>query len=185
MDIELLTNGVEEHRARQFQHEIEEEDDGEADGQHPKRRDGLVRQHAIIDVHREQGRRETDEVDHQCCENDREERLFLRLHRPPEPVSLGNLRRALAVMVLRIVMRDHDDAAPVVELAEFLERNGAYAAALRHEDAAGLLVGQAQQYDRTVATKDDDCRQVDDAEIGQIAHDGLRDEADTGCCALE
>src|SRR3546814_11258420 len=64
-DIEVAAEIVEQGRTREAQSEFDRESEQSADREHPEARHRLVRDDAVVDVHREQRQREAEQVDHQ------------------------------------------------------------------------------------------------------------------------
>ena len=61
-EIRLAPRIVDQRRTRRLQQKIEKDRDRDADGQHPKRGNRLVRQYPVVDVHDEKRRRQRDQV---------------------------------------------------------------------------------------------------------------------------
>src|SRR3546814_5902358 len=90
-DIEVAAEIVEQGRTREAQGEFDREGEQRADREHPEARHRLVRDDAVIDVHREQGQREAEQVDHQRRAEHRVEGTAHPPHLAPEPVALRRL----------------------------------------------------------------------------------------------
>ena len=68
--VDLGAGMVDEIGAKQLQDEIEDDDDGEADGERDQRGGGVVRDDAVVDRHREQGGQQAEDVDEHRRERD-------------------------------------------------------------------------------------------------------------------
>ena len=102
--VELARDLVDQPRARDPKREIEDEREEHAEREHPQGRHRLVRNHAVVHVHREQRHREGEQVDDQRRQKHRPELAADLPDFGPEPVApLGFVPRPL---VLALAGRD-------------------------------------------------------------------------------
>jgi hypothetical protein len=112
--VELAPDFVDEARASDPQHEVEQQRNHHAGREHPQGRHRLVRDHAVVDVHREQRHREREQVDDQGREDDRPELPAHLPHLGPEPMlALGFVPRPLILALAGGVDFDGDGAPGV------------------------------------------------------------------------
>src|SRR3546814_464035 len=88
---DVCSSDLEQGRTREAQSEFDRESEQSADREHPEARHRLVRDDAVVDVHREQRQREAEQVDHQRRPEHGVEGTAHPPHFAPEPVALRRL----------------------------------------------------------------------------------------------
>ena len=98
LGVELAADLVDQAGSRHPEREIEDQRQQHAEGEHPQGRHRLVRDHSVVNVHREQRHREGEQVHHQRGQQHRPELAPLLPDFRPEPVpSLGLVPRPLVL----------------------------------------------------------------------------------------
>ena len=154
LHIDALACRIDDIGARRGQHEIEDQHQRDAYGQHPHRLHRIVGHDAVIDIHAEQGHGQREDVDQHRGQQRVAVQAPVVEHHGPEPVAAARLQALLHRTLLELELRAHEAHQSSVVAVQGLAVNFDRTVALGVLQQKAAFGQRAQQQAGTVAVED-------------------------------